>query len=249
MKFERWLRLFFIALVALAVVMIVAPPFALADDDRGRGNDDINLDTDVDVDVTGGDVNVTGGDTNVPVDVSVTGGDSPVSVNHSSKAFALSNGLGDVDIAGCLGSTQWATPIFSKQKLVVNWPCLAEFYLEHGKYELAAVAICNTEIVKEFESEAACEAAHDFTPLADPEPIGEIIEKFGYGQEFQDESIEVIQMAQLSLEERIQALEQKPAPRPRVVQRPAREPEPAFTPEQKAKAWAVLTGEGSEEDE
>lgn len=241
MKIEKLVRLFFIALVALAVVMIVAPPLALADDDC-RGNS-CNGGGDTTVDVTGGDVNV-------PVDVNtdVTGG--PVSVEHKSDSLGigLANSLGDVDIAGCLGSTQWATPLFSKQKLVVNWPCLAEFYLEHGKYELAAMAICNTEIIKEFEDEAACEAAHDFGPLVvEPEPIGEIIETFDSGQAVQNEEIEVMQMAQASLEQRLAALENKPAPRPR-VSRPAA-PAPMFTEEQKAAAWAALKGEGANEDE
>jgi hypothetical protein len=239
MKTEKWIRLFFIALVAFAVILVVAPP-ALADD--GHGHNHHGGDTMVDID-NPVDVNVTGGDTNVPVDVNVTGGDSPVSVNNESRALALSNALGDVDIAGCLGSTQWATPLFSKQKLVVNWPCLAEFYLEHGKYELAAMAICNTEIVKEFAGEDECEAAHDFAPPA--EPVSEVVETFDYGQQVQNDEIEQVKYTQMELMARIdglQALAESRASRPRP--RPA--PTKRFTDEQKQAVFSAL---GISEDE
>jgi hypothetical protein len=162
------LATFIVFLVALAILMMSAPLWAT--DCRGNscnGGGDIDIggtNVDVGTDVTVGDTNV-----NVPITTgptNVTGGDT--TLNNESRAIALSNVLGDVDIAGCLGSTQWATPLFSKQKLVVNWPCLTEFYLRNGKYELAAMAICNTEVVKEFASEADCEAAHDFEEIIEP---------------------------------------------------------------------------------
>lgn len=241
MKTEKLIRLFFIALVALAVILVVAPP-GMADDGHGHNHD--NGDTTVDID-NPVDINVTGGDTNVPVDVSVMGGDSPVSVNHESRALALSNGLGDVDIAGCLGSTQWATPLFSKQKLVVNWPCLGEFYLKHGKYKLAAMAICNTEIVKEFADEAECEAAHDFTPLA--EPVSEVVETFDYSQQVQNDEIDQVKYAHLELMSRVDELQMlaervvsRPAPRPRAA------PVNRFTDDKKQAVFAAL---GIDEDE
>ena len=101
--------------------------------------DDIEQETIVDV-VTG--------------DVSVVGGKS------SGLGFGRSSF--DVDINQCMGSTAWDTIIGGRQKLVINWVCLAEFYLKTGQPKLAAVAICNTEMVSEFDSEAACEQAHDF---------------------------------------------------------------------------------------
>jgi len=96
-------------------------------------------------------------------------------VSISSRSFALANVLGDVDIAGCLGSTQWNTPIYGKQKLVLNWPCMTEFYIRNGMFENAQMAICNTEIRQEFETEDECRAAHPFKEIAtaiivDPEP-------------------------------------------------------------------------------
>jgi hypothetical protein len=123
------LATFIFFLIAVAAFFISAPLWAT--DCRGNscnGGGDIDIggtNVDVGTDVTVGDTNV-----NVPITTgptNVTGGDT--TLNNESRAIALSNVLGDVDIAGCLGSTQWATPLFSKQKLVVNWPCLTEFYL------------------------------------------------------------------------------------------------------------------------
>lgn len=203
---------------------------------------------DVDVNVGGDTINVGGdtintGDVSVPVDI--TGGD--VSMQHKSESLGigLSNSLGDVDIAGCLGSTQWATPLYSRQKLVVNWPCLAEFYLRNSQYELAAMAICNTEVIKEFESEEACEAAHDFAPAAaaPPPPVSD--EQIRQMEMYNDQ-LAMVQMEIEQIEERIERSESRPAPPPRTI---VQQQPPAFTEEQKAAAWAALTGEGDNEDE
>jgi hypothetical protein len=238
----KLLRVVWFLLALSFVIWLASADIAFADDDC-RGNQNCT-------DTGGGDIDITGGDVNVPVDVTTgpVNVESPVSVNHESKALALSNSLGDVDIAGCLGSTQWATPLFSKQKLVVNWPCLAEFYLRNGKYELAAVAICNTEIVKEFADEASCEAAHDFSPAT--EPVSEVIEVIE-GQREQAQSIAVVQMAQYELEERIEALEKKPAPRPRVVQAapPPEKDELTLAEKEAILATLLYDPKGKEEDE
>lgn len=63
-----------------------------------------------------------------------------------------------------------------------------------------------------------------------------------YEQQIVEEDVMLLQMAQSTLEDRITALEQKPAPRPRVVQQVAPAPEPAFTEEQKQAAWDALLG-------
>jgi hypothetical protein len=84
-------------------------------------------------------------------------------VSSNNKTFAFGYSMGDVDIAGCLGSTQWTTILGGKQKLVINWPCMAEFYLRNEKWGLAAMALCNVPgILEEFASEVDCEVAHDF---------------------------------------------------------------------------------------
>ncbi len=120
---------------------------------------------------TGG--NTLTGATNTLTGGTVTGGDVTVG-GDSNRAYALANSLGDVDIAGCLGSEQWNTPLFGKQKLVTNWACLTEFYLRAEMYANAAIAICNTDIRREFETEQECRDAHPFEAMAVvPEPDSE----------------------------------------------------------------------------
>ena len=188
-------------LIAIAVIVVIVvfnvsyatPP------SHHNDNDNVNVDTTVNV----------GGDTvNVPVDVQ--GGYQEVNGStHRSKALALSNSLGDVDIAGCLGSTQWATPLFSKQKLSVNWACLAEFYLRSGKYQLAAMAMCNTEIAKEFTSEDDCRNAHDFTPQ-EPQvaPVSDDLDK---DEEMHDLYQSQLYAQQMQIDELEQLVQKAPA--------------------------------------
>jgi hypothetical protein len=222
-KLEKSLRLLFILLVILAGIAVVSAAKASGDckgqSCNGGGTD---------VTVGGTDVTTTVGPTNVTTG-SMSGGD----LNNESLAIALSNSLGDVDIAGCLGSTQWATPLFSKQKLVVNWPCLTEFYLRNGKYELASMAICNTEIVKEFATEAECEAAHNFGEMFEPEVV--MVEPSDEHYEEEREWHEEQMMLQQDYDERIAQLEQRMS-RPRQVV----EQKPLLTEDQKKRLQEVL---------
>ena len=175
--------------VALTLLLMSAPLWA-SGDCKGHSCD-------------GGDVII--GDTRIgatTVNNEVTTGDMVGGdTTLNSKALALSNALGDVDIAGCLGSTQWATPLFSKQKLVVNWPCMATFYLNNNMPDLAAMAICNTEIRKEFATEQECRAAHDFAVMIEEAVI--VVEN--NEDEWHEEQMQV----QREYEERIAILESK----------------------------------------
>jgi len=143
-----------------------------------------------------------------------------INYNNESRALALGNSLGDVDIAQCLGSTQWSTPVFGKQKLQLNWPCMAEFYLRNGRYDLAAMAICNTEIAKEFESESDCEAAHNFEP--NPSSHTEAV---------------VLQEQVEGLQRQITELEQRPVPAPIITY------QSVITDERKAAVYRALEKE------
>lgn len=218
------LRAFALALIMIGLVFSVWS--AKADDDHNcQGGHNCNGGG---TDVSIGDTNLSGGDTTVN-----TGG-------NESKALALANSLGDVDIAGCLGSTQFGTPLFSKQKLVLNQVCMAEFYLNHGKYDLAAMALCNVpEILKEFETESLCEDAHDFGPPPEPKP--EIPPVTSYEHH---EDIEQVQMAQTGLVGRLDQLEarlNRPSPKPVAV-----EQRPAFSEAQITGVWAALKGDEDE---
>ena len=158
---------FFCALlVVFMCVMLVAPAWA----GGVTQSNDMNNQTSGDVSVSGAVTNSIAAGDNIGGDLS--GGNSNVSVSgDKNRAYAFGNSLGDVDIAGCLGSTQWNTPLFGRQKLVVNWPCLAEFYLRNGMYDNAAMAICNTEVRQEFETEEDCRAAHPFEAMSQPAPV------------------------------------------------------------------------------
>lgn len=224
MKLTDRLRYAFFVLTILMLLSILLPVAYSSGDCKGQSCNGGGTD----VTVGGTDVTTTVGPTNVTTG-SMSGGD----LNNESLAIALSNSLGDVDIAGCLGSTQWATPLFSKQKLVVNWPCLTEFYLRNGKYELASMAICNTEIVKEFATEAECEAAHNFGEMFEPEVV--MVEPSDEHYEEEREWHEEQMMLQQDYDERIAQLEQRMS-RPRQVV----EQKPLLTEDQKKRLQEVL---------
>ena len=190
------------ALVWFVLLFIWSPVYASGD---CKGNQPCNGDTNVNIgDTRIGATTVTTGDTIVtPGDTLVTTGDT--SMTSNSKALALSNSLGDVDISACLGSVQWATPLFSKQKLVVNWPCLTEFDLRNAQFDLAAMAICNTEIRKEFASEQECRDAHDFQQMLE-EPVM-VMESDDDEVEYLRDVLEEQALLQADLNAKIQNLE------------------------------------------
>jgi len=204
MSLANAVRLFFLCLIVLAIAS------AYAADDRSTGADvDVRTDTSVNTEVLGS------------------------TQKHSNRALALSNGLGDVDIAGCLGSTQWSTPVYSRQKLVINWPCMAEFYLRNAQYSLAAMAICNTEILSEFDTEAACEASHNFAPLH-VEPVAAMVaEPVEDNDEWRREQYEIVS----DLQEKVALLEAAKKPPAQVTRQVVQQP---FLSDAKRAALAEL---------
>lgn len=197
-------------------------------------DNDVKTDVDVTTNVTNDVVNNVGtGDT------VMNGGDVSV-VGGSNRTTALSNNLGDVDINDCMGSTQFGTPLFSKQGLKLNWVCMAEFYLRTEKYELAAMAICNTEVRKEFKNETACREAHDFGPIDEPvaQPASAVIDKHDEDEEHdrmiaQQQLVIDQQSEQLTMfSDRLARLEKRPAPKPRVIRETKVETRPLLTEQQ-----------------
>jgi len=192
--------------VAFAIIAaVVIHDIARADDDHHcQGNSCNGSDGDVTATLSGGDL--IGGDIN-------TGGNKSV--------VLAPPGLSDVDIAQCLGSTSWSLIVGAKQKLVLNQVCMAEFYLKRGRYDLAAQALCNQpEILMEYKTEVACEIDHDFSPTITAQPVSEDYvteDELDVADAQINSNIENL-VAQVY--ERIEALEHKPAPRPRVVQAP-----------------------------
>jgi hypothetical protein len=97
-------------------------------------------------------------------------------VTGDNRTIALSQGsLGDVDIFGCLGSSQFSIFIFfAKQKLEIDPLCVADEYDQAGKHNLAAQMRCKVPLVSELDYTGTnCIEANTFSaPPPPPEPTG-----------------------------------------------------------------------------
>jgi hypothetical protein len=214
----------------LWILLLLLWPLGTWADDRDDGLVNVNANT-----MTGGDVSVVGGDTNV------TGGDVNIA-GDKSTALGFSHALGDVDIRDCVASTQWGSILVSRQKIVLNSWCAGIQYVAWQKYELAAMHFCNVpETLAEFATEEECEAAHNFTPPPEPEPPLDMVSLFQYELQAHEHEEQYDQLL-----ERVETMEQKPAPRPRVVQTTAPPPEP-FLNEKKRAALRALYDDEDEE--
>ncbi len=74
-----------------------------------------------------------------------TAGDLAIS---GSRAYGLSQSLGDIDINDCLASTQWGIIVFQKQGLVENPWCQSQYLDAIGAHEAAAKVRCTTDTLK-----------------------------------------------------------------------------------------------------
>lgn len=215
----------------IALLLLSSVAFA----DKEHHNSDLDLDANITTDA------VVTNTTNLSPNTDVS-----VNSPNKSKALALGNVLGDVDIADCLGSTQWNTPVFGKQKLVLNNVCMAEFYLKMRKYKLAAMALCNVpEILKEFDSDEECEGAHDFGPIevVYSEPV--VTQSYLEQQlQMQEDEVQRLQFRLSEIEQLQQKIEKRPAPKQRIIEKTI-EVEPWLTDE-KRKKLADIRGDEDE---
>jgi hypothetical protein len=197
------------------IIVFLFPIVAFA---GGNPHND-EVDVDVGVNVGGDTVNVGGDTVNVggasitnqvgleTGPTTVNAGD--VALNSDSKSFAFAHGLGDVDIADCLGSEQWGTIIVSRQYLELNKWCAAEVYDAKGLYQMAAILRCDIkEVKKHFADPQDCIKANTVEPVivgieykSEPEVI--IVEP---PQELQETHVEQ-QMALNTLEQKLAKLE------------------------------------------
>ena len=175
--------------------------------------------------------NCNGGDPgNVTLDSSTVIGDTVVGGDTIRSLAVVAPGLPSVAIARCLGSEAWTLLIGGKQKLVLNQVCMAEFYLNVGRYDLAAQALCNQpEILAEYKTELACEDKHNFTPpksegkggFDSDERSAQFEEHYELAQQ-QEHEIEYLKEEQASLVGRIdyltERIERAPAPQPQLQQ-------------------------------
>jgi hypothetical protein len=129
----------------LLIVALVLANLAHADDEcRGHSCNDSGGDI---------DINIEGS----PVDLQANPTTNVTGSTYSSRALAIGNGLGDVDINDCLGSEQFGTPLYSRQWLELNKWCAAEVFDAKGLNVMAGMLRCEIkEIRKLFDNDTAC---------------------------------------------------------------------------------------------
>jgi len=229
-------------LLVLALIALAAPTWASGSDSGGDATATAGADSSS---VSGADAVASA----MSGDLSV--GDTTFS--NSSKTFAFSHSLGDVDInegQNCLGSEAWGSFIVSRQTNELNPWCAALFYELNGKHEFAAKMRCDIkEIGKKYETEQECWRDQDLTPRDGSSGVAdEIVSHIDEAVEQHDEDLMQVQMSQSALEQRIEALEHKPAPRPRIIQQQAEPPPEQYTAEDKAYILGLYT-KGEDENE
>lgn len=241
MRMDNKINWLLAALLLLVVLAMCSPMVEASGDDRDGGDATATADSSS---VSGADAvaNAMTGD--------LIGGDSTLST--SNKTFAFSHSLGDVDInegKNCLGSEAWGSFIVSRQTNELNPWCAALFYELNGKHEFAAKMRCDIkEIGKKYETELDCWRDQDLTPREGSSGVADaIVSHIDEVGEQHDEDLLQVQMSQSDLEQRIEALEHKPAPRPRVVQEQAPPPE-QYTDEDRAYILGLYS-EKEDEDE
>jgi hypothetical protein len=237
-------RVNFVLAVLLVLVLFVLAVPLWADDGHGHDHDGGDVTTG-DVTLSAGDTTLSGGD--------MIAGDSTLST--SNKTFAFSHSLGDVDInegKNCLGSEAWGSFIISRQTNELNPWCAALFYELNGKHLFAAKMRCDIkEIGKKYLSVEACWSDQDLTPLVDDHDVHLRSEDYVTEDELEvaDQAINrTIEIAVAQVNERLEALEHRPAQRPRVVQEQAPPPE-QYTAEDRAYILGLYSKEEEDDDE
>lgn len=136
-------------------------------------------------------------------------------LSNNSRTFGFAHTLGDVDINQCLGSTQWGTVLFSRQKLVLNKWCAAEVYDSKGLHHMAAVMRCDLpEIIKHFPTAEQCVVANKWAPTVVEAPVVTIDDAHYEEEEEYHEMYE----------QRIAKLEARPPPPARVTREVVQKP-------------------------
>ncbi len=230
MTLDKMVRLFFIGLITVAVLFITLPHVFAGGNCNGPG-DDTCYNEIVDVSLTGGDV---------------TTGPTDVNTGDNKSLAVIAPGLGDVDIAQCLGSTQWSLLVGAKQKLVLNQVCMAEFYLKQGRYDLAAQALCNQpEILEEYTTESECQLDHNFTPAKSTKPnrpAGEgssgVLTGLVESEEQHTEDIHSVQVQLAQVVDQLEQYQSRPTQAPVIVQQQA----PTYSDDQFYSVMSVLKG-------
>ncbi len=107
------------------------------------------------------DGGIVGGDISIANELAGSDGDF--------TSIALGQSLGDVDIAGCIVTTQWGIIIYQRQGFVYDVFCLADRLDQAGKYAEAAEMRCLHKIPRKLYAER-CLSVMNFEPPESDEP-------------------------------------------------------------------------------
>lgn len=232
-------------LLILVLIALTAPSWA-SGDDRNGGDATATAGADSSS-ISGADAVATA------MSGDLIGGDSTLST--SSKTFAFSHSLGDVDInegQNCLGSEAWGSFIVSRQTNELNPWCAALFYELNGEHLFAAKMRCDIKMIrKHYDNDEACWVGQDLRPVIPDHDVHTRSEEFEEAYAQQEEEIEYLQQENASIVGRLDdltaLLEQAPAPAPTRVY-VQQEPEPKYTDEDKAYILGLFA-KGEDEDE
>lgn len=202
-----------------SILLLILLPMLSAAGDDCRGNS-----CGGDVTIGGDTINV-GGDTLNVEGASMTGGDVTFS---GSRAYALANSLGDVDINDCLASKQWNTPLFGRQDTAPNLWCMGESYDARGLYKMAARMRCKIDLIRsDFATDEDCWAENTVMP----QPIAEHVDT--RHEEDEDRLHQEQEQRYRVLNEELEQIREMVS-RPRPVQKTVVQEKPLLTPEQRS---------------
>lgn len=191
----------------LAWLFVLLAGYAIADDDcRGHSCNDTGG-GDIDIDIGGSPVDLQTGPTNVETNVAGS--------SYSSRALALGNGLGDVDINDCLGSEQFGTPLYSRQWLELNRWCAAEVFDAKGLNVMAGKLRCEIKEIRALfpkgsAGDVECQDANTVTgqPAASIAPVVATLsaryDEHDQEEERHEAELEKLAQRQADLEQRLQ---------------------------------------------
>ena len=203
------------------LLLLCAPVFAT---DKGRDF--------VDVNVNNNSENRTFNENRAVSDVvnqnNVGNGDTIMDsgdVNLNSRAYAVANNMGDVDINDCRESSQFGTPLFSRQWVKLNPWCAAESYDAKGLHDVAARIRCEIkEISRLFDDRQSCIAANTMRPSLEPTVAMLRIEQHEDRDDEQERRLAEQSQVIEQLQQQIQAIKDKPAKPARTIQKTVIEP-------------------------
>jgi len=156
-----------------------------------------------------------------------------------SRALAMGQSLGDVDInegQNCMGSEQWGIVVYMRQDMELNPWCAGLFYDANRMHYMAAVMRCDIpDIRQHFVTDEECIEANTVdTEIIETPELGALYSQAAQHEEKEEEDDEKFEYLTQQIEQQQQMIEQIESQRPRVIQ------QYGITDEKKAKLAEVL---------